>query len=265
VNAGQTCASVERVYVEREVADAFVAKVLEETGRLQVGAGEDADVGPLTMERQRAIVEDHVADALARGAVARTGGRTPPGPGFFYPPTVLTGVDHTMKVMREETFGPVLPIMAVDSIEEAVRLANDTEYGLTASCWTRDAEAARRISGALSAGVVTVNDCLSSYGDPAAPWGGVRRSGIGRTHGLLGLREMVSAKYVAAEFGGPPSPWWYPYGRDFRRFMEAALPALHARGLGRRLRGFAGLARSPRFWRRSRLGGILKGLDRILG
>jgi succinate-semialdehyde dehydrogenase/glutarate-semialdehyde dehydrogenase len=195
----------------------------------------------------------------------RAGGATPPGPGFFYPPTVLTGVDHTMKVMREETFGPVLPIMAVDSVDEAIRLANDTEYGLTASAWTADAAAARRIAGALSAGVVTVNDCLSSFGDPAAPWGGVKNSGIGRSHGLLGLREMVSAKYVATEFGGRPSPWWYPYGPEFRRFMEAALPALHARGPGPRLRGLLALARSARFWQRARLSGIVKGLDRIFG
>ena len=112
---------------------------------------------------------------------------------------------------------------------------------------------------------MTVNDCLSSYGDPAAPWGGVRRSGIGRTHGLLGLREMVSAKYVAVEYGRRPSPWWYPYGADFRRFTEAALPALHARGFAPRVRGLLALARSPRLWQRARLGGILKGLDRIFG
>ena len=265
VNAGQTCASVERVYVEKPVADAFVARVLEETARLRVGAGDDADMGPLTMERQRRIVEDHVADAVARGATVRAGGAAPAGPGWFYPPTVLTGVDHTMKVMREETFGPVLPIMAVESVDEAVRLANDTDYGLTASAWTRDPATARKVSDALSAGVVTVNDCLSSFGDPAAPWGGVRRSGIGRTHGLLGLREMVAAKYVSTEFGGGPSLWWYPQGPEFRRFMEAALPALHARGFARRLRGLLALAASRRFWQRARLSGIVKGIDRIFG
>ena len=265
VNAGQTCASVERVYVAKPVADAFVDRVLAETRKLTVGAGDDADMGPLTMERQRKIVEDHVQDAVARGAVARTGGATPPGPGWFYPPTVLTGVDHTMKVMREETFGPVLPIMAVDSIDDAIRLANDTDYGLTASAWTRDEATARRIADGISAGAITVNDCLSSFGDPGAPWGGVRKSGMGRTHGLLGLREMVSAKYVATEFGGGPSLWWYPYGPEFRRFMEAALPALHARGFARRLRGLVALARSPRFWQRARLSGLLKGIDRLFG
>jgi succinate-semialdehyde dehydrogenase/glutarate-semialdehyde dehydrogenase len=262
VNAGQTCASVERVYVEAEVADAFIAKVVEETARLRVG-GVTGDVGPMTMERQRRIVEDHVADAVARGATVRTGGVTPKGPGWFYPPTVLTGVDHTMRVMREETFGPVLPIMAVASLEEAIRLANDSEYGLTASGWTRDPEVGRRLAERLSAGVVTINDCVYSYGEPTAPWGGVRHSGIGRIHGVLGLREMVAAKYVAAEFRSGPNLWWYPYGSEFHRMMSAANGSLHARGAVRRLRDLIALLGFRRFWQRVRLGGIIRNLDKL--
>jgi len=262
VNAGQTCASVERVYVLAEVAEAFVAKVVEETARLRVG-GADADMGPMTMERQRRIVEDHVADAVARGATVRTGGVTPKGPGWFYPPTVITGVDHTMRVMREETFGPVLPIMAVGSLEEAIRLANDSEYGLTASGWTRDPEVARRLAERLSAGVVTINDCVYSYGEPTAPWGGVRHSGIGRTHGALGLREMVAAKYVAAEFRSGPNLWWYPYGSEFQRLMSAANRSMHAPSLARRLRDLVALMGFRRFWQRVRLGGILRNIDKL--
>ena len=262
VNAGQTCASVERVYVEAEVAEAFVGKVVEETARLRVG-GADGDMGPMTLERQRRIVEDHVADAVARGATVRTGGVTPKGPGWFYPPTVLTGVDHTMRVMREETFGPVLPIMAVPSLEEAIRLANDSEYGLTASAWTRDPEVARRLSERLSAGVVTINDCVYSYGEPTEPWGGVRQSGIGRTHGGAGLREMVSAKYVAAEFRSGPNLWWYPYGSEFRRLMSAANASVHGHGIVGRLRGLATLVSFRRFWQRVRLGGILRHIDKL--
>ena len=262
VNAGQTCASVERVYVEEAVAEAFVARVVEEAARLRVG-GADGDMGPMTLERQRDIVEEHVADAVARGATVRAGGVTPKGPGWFYPPTVLTGVDHTMRVMREETFGPVLPIMSVPSLEDAIRLANDSEYGLTASGWTRDPDVARRLCERLSAGVVTINDCVYSYGEPTAPWGGVRQSGIGRTHGAAGLREMVSAKYVAAEFRRGPNLWWYPYGGEFHRLMSAANASLHGDGIVLRLRALITLLGSRRFWRRVRVGGILRHIDKL--
>ena len=265
VNAGQTCASVERVYVEQEVAEAFTAKVVAETRRLRVGdpVSDEVDVGPMTMERQRRIVEEHVADAVARGAHLAVGGVAPTGPGCFYPPTVLTGVDHTMRIMREETFGPVLPIMAVPSIDDAIRLANDSEYGLTASGWTRDADTARRLEQELQAGVVTINDCVYSYGEPTAPWGGVKQSGIGRTHGLLGLREMVQVKYVGRELGGGADLWWYPYGTEFHRLMSTANRALHARSLWARLGAQLRLLGFGRFWRRARLGGIVKNADKL--
>jgi len=265
VNAGQTCASVERVYVEQEVAEAFTARVVAETRRLRVGdpVADEVDVGPMTMERQRRIVEEHVADAVARGARLAVGGVAPTGPGYFYPPTVLTGVDHTMRIMREETFGPVLPIMAVASIDEAIRLANDSDYGLTASGWTRDADTARRLEQDLQAGVVTINDCVYSYGEPTAPWGGVKQSGIGRTHGLLGLREMVQVKYVGRELGGGADLWWYPYGAEFHRLMSTANRALHARSLWARLGAQLRLLGFGRFWRRARLGGIVKNADKL--
>src|SRR5262249_23435498 len=151
------------------------------------------------------------------------------GEGFFYPPTVLTDVDHDMRIMREETFGPVLPIMVVDSLDEAVRLANDSDYGLTASGWTRDPATARRLQRELQAGVVTINDWGSSDGEPTGPGGGVKTSGIGRTHGRAGLREMVQVKYVSDDASRRPALWWFPYGADFRAFMSTANRALHAR------------------------------------
>ena len=265
VNAGQTCASVERVYVEEPVADAFVAKVVEETRKLRLGdpARGEVDMGPLTLERQRKIVEDHVADARAHGAQVLTGGVAPAGPGYFYPPTVLTNVDHSMRIMTEETFGPVLPIMRVASVDEAIRLANDSVYGLTASGWTRDEETARRLQRELDAGVVTINDCVYSYGEPTAPWGGVKQSGIGRTHGLAGLREMVQVKYVSEEQGRGPNLWWYPYGAELQRLMSTSNRALHGHTLWSRLRSQIALLGFPRFWKRARLGGILRNIDKL--
>ena len=115
----------------------------------------------------------------------------------------------------------------------------------------------------LSAGVVTINDCVYSYGEPTAPWGGVRHSGIGRTHGVLGLREMVAAKYVAAEFRSGPNLWWYPYGSEFHRLMSAANGSLHARGVVRRLRALVALLGFRRFWQRVRITGILKNIDKL--
>ena len=265
VNAGQTCASVERVYVEEPVAEAFLARVVAETRRLHVGdpAAAETEVGPLTLERQRRVVEEHVQDAVARGANVLAGGARGEGPGWFYPPTILTGVDHTMRVMREETFGPVLPIMVVASLEEALALANDSDYGLTASGWTRDPGIARRLQEGLDTGVVTINDCLSSFGEPTAPWGGVKRSGVGRVHGLAGLREMTQVKYVSRDRGRAPMLWWYPYGPELARLAASAGPALHARSAWTRLRHLARLLGSPRFRGRVSLGALLKHADRL--
>lgn len=262
VNAGQTCASVERVYVEKPVAEAFLAKVIEEAGRVRF-AGAGSDMGPLTLERQRRVVEEHVADAVAKGARALTGGQTPAGSGFFYPPTVLVDVDHTMAVMREETFGPVLPIMAVDSLDEAIRLANDSAYGLTASGWTRSEETARRLQRELEAGVVSINDHASSFGEPTAPWGGVKASGIGRIHGLLGLREMVQAKYVSLDRGRGPELWWYPYDAELDSLMARAVPALYSTSMWQRLRGQLSLLRFGRLWRRFGPWRLLANLDKL--
>jgi acyl-CoA reductase-like NAD-dependent aldehyde dehydrogenase len=263
LNAGQTCASVERVYVEKPVAGAFVAKVVEETRRVRLADGAAGDMGPLTLEKQRRTVEEHVADALAKGARVVVGGTKPPGPGLFYPPTVLVDVDHTMTVMREETFGPVLPVMSVDSLDEAIRLANDSAYGLTASGWTRSEETARRLQRELRAGVVSINDHASSYGEPTAPWGGVKSSGIGHIHGLLGLREMVQPKYVSLDRGRGPELWWYPYDDELAPLVSQAVPALYSTSLLRRLSAQLGLLRFGRLWRRFGPWRLLANLDKL--
>jgi acyl-CoA reductase-like NAD-dependent aldehyde dehydrogenase len=265
LNCGQTCASVERVYVEAPVAEAFVAKVVEETRRLRVGdpKGGEVEIGPLTMERQRRVVEEHVDEALARGAKALTGGARPEGPGFFYPPTVLTGVDHSMRVMREETFGPVLPIMVVASLEEAIRLANDSENGLTASGWTSDPETARLLQDRLQAGVVSINDCVASFSEPTAPWGGFKHSGVGRTHGVVGLREMAQVKYVSRDRPRGTMLWWFPYGPELERIMSTANRAIHAGPLWRRIPDLLRLQTAPRFLKRVRFLDVLRSIDRL--
>lgn len=266
LNSGQTCASVERVYVMKEVAEEFLRRVVDHTKALRQGdpSRAEVDVGPMTMERQRRIVDEHVRDAVDRGARVLAGGATPAGPGWFYPPTVLAGVDHTMRVMREETFGPVLPVMVVESLDEAIRLANDSDYGLTASGWTRDESTARRLQQELAAGAVTINDCVYSYGEPSAPWGGMKESGIGRTHGLAGLREMAHVKYVSRDTTRRPALWWFPYDRDLAAVASAANRALHARSLWTRLAGHLRLIASRRFRKRAPLGGIISNIDKAL-
>jgi succinate-semialdehyde dehydrogenase/glutarate-semialdehyde dehydrogenase len=264
MNTGQTCASVERVYVERSIAEPFIARAVEGARRLRVGPNGPVDVGPLTLERQRRVVEEHVADARAKGARVLTGGEPVPGPGFSYPPTVIADVDHTMVVMREETFGPVLPIMTVDSLDEAIRLANDSDYGLTATGWTRSRETARRLQRELQAGVVTINDGLSSFGEPTAPWGGIKQSGIGRTHGRLGLREMVQPKYVTRDSSRGPELWWFPYDEAYGRLLSEANRALHAASPWRRISSLARLAGFSRLWRRLGPRRLLLHIDRLL-
>ena len=265
VNAGQTCVSVERVYVEEAVADAFLERVVREVRQLRVGdpATGDVDIGPMTMERQRLVVEEHVADAVLKGARVLVGGTRLPGQGYFYPPTVLVDVDHTMRIMREETFGPVLPIARVPSLDEAIRLANDSDHGLTASGWTRDAATGRLLQERLSAGVVSINDCVSSLGDPAAPYGGFRRSGIGRSHGRKGLREMAQVKYVSFDRSRRAMLWWYPYDARYRRLMEMAARALHARSWMERLRCQLALLGFERFWRRVSTFQLIRNVDKL--
>ena len=157
----------------------------------------------------------------------------------------------------------MLPIMAVSGLDEAIRLANESDYGLTASGWTRDGDTARRLQQELQAGAVSINDCISTFGEPAAPWGGFKQSGIGRTHGLAGLREMVQWKYVTRDPARAPKLWWYPYGEDLRRLMASAVRALHAKSAWARLKAQLALAGSSRFRRRAGVARVVQNADKM--
>lgn len=264
-NCGQTCAAVERVYVERRAAGRLVELICEEVGRLTVGdpLDEGTDIGPMTLAGQRRIVDEHVCDAMDKGATLVCGGHSGTGSGTYYLPTVLTGCHHSMKVMTDETFGPVIPVMEVDSLDEAVALANQTRYGLTASAWTSSASTARRLAEALSAGTVTVNDHLFSFGEGTAPWGGLRASGFGRTHAEDGLRELSQRKYVSIDAGTRAPAWWFPYDATFARYVAGGLEAIYARRLGRKLAATAGLLGNSRFTKTAHVGAILANAHKL--
>jgi acyl-CoA reductase-like NAD-dependent aldehyde dehydrogenase len=246
LNAGQACISVERVYVEAPVHDAFVAKVTARVEALRVGMdgpGEfSAEVGAIATPAQLAIIEAHVADALARGARVTTGGRRRE-PGLFFDPTVLVDVDHTMDCMRHETFGPTLPIMRVADEEEAIRLANDSPYGLSASVFTGDAARADRVAGRLEAGAVNVNNVLSNLFQLPLPMGGWKESGLGsRLGGATAVLKFCRPQArVAERFALPAEPYWFPVSRRKAMLQARFMRLLGAQDWRRRL-GLTGKA-----------------------
>jgi acyl-CoA reductase-like NAD-dependent aldehyde dehydrogenase len=255
MNTGQSCASVERVFVVDELYDRLVSRMVELTEVLKLGdpSARDTDLGPLATADQRDTVAAQVDEALTGGARALTGGAVPEGLGFFYPPTVLVDLTDEMEAMREETFGPTMPVVRVADIDEGIRRANDSPFGLSASGWTRSAETAERFQRELAAGVVGINEHgIVAAGEVTACWGGLGESGIGRAHGPYGIHEVVNIKYVFRDDGaGKASPWHYPYDQDFSRFIETAVPLLYGRGLGR-FSHLGGLAATRRFRERVR-------------
>lgn len=233
-NAGQTCISVERVYVEEPIHDKFVSLVTERVRRLRQGIpGEfgSTDVGSFINPPQADIVEAHVRDAVAKGAKVPVGGRRRDGAGAFFEPTVLTGVDHTMACMTEETFGPTLPIMKVRDEDEAVRLANDSPYGLQASVFTSDMERADRVARRLQAGAVVVNDCVANYSALEAPMGGWKSSGIGVRHGPQGIRKYTHPQTIVfTRFFMKRDLYMFPYSKLRSTALLRLLKLLYGRG-----------------------------------
>jgi acyl-CoA reductase-like NAD-dependent aldehyde dehydrogenase len=232
-NGGQTCISVERVYVEEPVYDEFVNKVVEKTRALRQGPPGPlgtTEVGAVTFPRQAEIIEDHVSQARKKGAQILTGGKLREGPGRFYEPTVLTGVDHSMKVMTEETFGPVLPIMKISDAEEGVRLANDSKYGLNSSVFTKDIAKGEEIADRITAGSTTVNDCNINYAAQELPFGGWNESGIGVRHGAPGIRKYTKSHSVlVTRFAPSRDIHMYPYSPRTGKLLERLMVLLHGR------------------------------------
>jgi len=223
-NAGQTCISVERVFVVQEVYESFLSHLLAGARKIRAGSTPGTDMGPMVMPEQLFRVESQLQEALDRGGQVLTGGhRADPASNVFHP-TVLTGLHRGSAVLQDETFGPLLPVVLVKDQEEAIRRANETRYGLSASVWTGDRRRGMEVAGRLRVGGVTVNDVLIHYGIPALPFGGVGDSGFGRTRGLEGLREMTRTRTIVVDrLGLRREPWWFPYSRVTERLLWATL------------------------------------------
>ncbi len=235
-NSGQTCAGVERIYVHSSIFEPFVELLRRKTLALRHGADQEfsSDLGAMTNSEQLQEVQRQVKDAVSKGArILAQSSPTENTKGYFFPATLMTGVDHSMDIMRLETFGPVLPVMPYDTIEEAVALANDSEMGLTASLWTKNISLGKKIAEELQAGVVTINDHLYTHGQSETPWGGWKQSGIGRTHAAQGIEEMTQPKLINWDIlPVKRNLWWYPLDEKAYRAIQAIFGFLYPVSLG---------------------------------
>jgi succinate-semialdehyde dehydrogenase/glutarate-semialdehyde dehydrogenase len=237
VNTGQCCCGTERVYVVDSVADEFTRKVVARVAELRQGAEGEFDVGAISWPRQLEVIEEHVADAVEKGAKVLCGGRRNPDlPGLFYEPTVLTDVNHDMRIMTEETFGPILPIMRVRDEEHAIQMANDSKYGLGANVWTRDKQKGFEMAQGIESGSVCVNDMTMTYGVQEAPFGGRKNSGVGQVNGEVGLRGYCHAEPIIIDrFGGRQTARTYPYSRKRDERIQKLMRLQWGTAFGRRL------------------------------
>jgi acyl-CoA reductase-like NAD-dependent aldehyde dehydrogenase len=233
-NGGQTCISVERVYVEEPVYDEFVAKVTDKAKALRQGKPEgpgSVEVGAIIFPPQLEIIEDHVKDAVDKGAKVVAGGHAKHEGGRYYEPTVLVDVDHSMKAMTEETFGPTLPIMKVKDADEAVRLANDSPYGLAGSVWTKNTAKGEDVARRVEAGAVCVNDAMLNYAALELPMGGWKTSGLGARHAAGGIRKYCAQQSLLVKRIAPKRDiHMFPYKAKTTRLIGRVLKFLYGRG-----------------------------------
>jgi succinate-semialdehyde dehydrogenase/glutarate-semialdehyde dehydrogenase len=245
MNCGQSCGSIERVYVAEEIAEEFTQRVVDLTKKIKVGNPMDpgVDMGPMATLSQLKTVKDHIQDAQEKGAKVLIGGeKITELPGYFIHPTVLAEVDHTMKIMTEETFGPTLPIKKYSDPEEAISLANDSSLGLTASVWTQSKKKASWMAERIETGTITVNDHMFSFIEPAAIWGGIKQTGMGRSHGPFGLQELVNIKFVSFDFLKKKKQlWWYPYDDGLVSLLKKSATLFHHKHIRERLKALLSL------------------------
>jgi succinate-semialdehyde dehydrogenase/glutarate-semialdehyde dehydrogenase len=240
--------------VHREIYPVFLTKLCAAVSRLRPSSGYDADLGPMTSLRQKRIVEKQVEDCIALGA--QIAAQSPGGPDredLFLPATVLTGVTLEMPVMAEEIFGPVIALFPVADDEEALRIANKSPYGLTGSVWSRDHARARQLAARINAGAVMINDHLMSHGLAETPWGGFGDSGLGRTHGEPGFREMLKMQVVVDDIlpGVKRNLWWQPYSEEVYRGIRAITDLLAGSSLAKRLRAMPQVLKLVfRYWQK---------------
>lgn len=230
-NAGQACASIERMYVVRSIAGPLIQRIAEQAKQLRLGDGmlPDTDVGPLIDESQLVRLKEQIDEAVAQGATIVAGGRERRDlGGYFFEPTVISGCKQNMRVIREELFGPVLPVVEVDDEREAIALANDSDLGLGASVWSKNTARAERIARQIESGMVWVNDGLYTHISPDAPWGGIKNSGYGRMHSAAELRDLVYVKSIGIN-DQRAQEWNYPYSRASIDYITGGVEFLHGR------------------------------------
>jgi len=235
MNTGHYCCGTERIYVVGEIYDSFVSRVVDRAKQLRQSDGGEFDVGAVFWDKQLTIIEAHMRDAVAKGARVLVGGRRNPAlKGLYYEPTVVVDVNHSMDLMTQETFGPIVAIQRVKSEDEAIALANDSAYGLNGNVWTTDGAKGQRIAARIETGGVCVNDMALTYGVPEAPFGGVKASGIGAVNGAQGLRNYCHAQPIISDRKGKgPIQGGYPYSRKAEDGMQKFIRMLFGTRLGR--------------------------------